>query len=115
MACKDCKSKEMTNDQVIEQMDDQRRPFTEHVFASFGSNKEVRIRQFDHTAPDHLYKWHWDEEDRWIEAQHENDWRFQFDNELPQSLEPGKIIMIPKGAIHRLIKGTDSLSIQISL
>ena len=112
--CKDCKCKEMTNDQIIEQMDDQRKPFIEEVFASFGSDKEVRIRHFDPTAPDHLYKWHWDEEDRWIEAEHENDWKFQFDNELPQDIPPGKVIQIPKGAIHRLIKGTGSLSISIT-
>lgn len=112
--CKDCKCKEMTNEQVIEQMDDQRRPFTEEVFTHWNHDSEVKIRHFDHTASDHLYKWHWDEEDRWIEAQHENDWKFQFDNELPQDIPPGKIIQIPKGAIHRLIKGTDNLSISIT-
>lgn len=111
--CKECKCKEMTNDQIIEQMDDQRKPYREEVFVSFGSDREVKVRHFDLTAPDHLYKWHWDEEDRWVEAKHENDWKFQFDNELPQSLEPGKIIMVPKGTIHRLIKGTTPLSIEI--
>ena len=65
------------------------------------------------TTPEHLYKWHADDEDRYIESLNENDWSFQFDNELPQSLEPGKIIHIPKGLIHRLIKGKSNLSISI--
>ena len=68
---------------------------------------------FDPTAPDHLYKWHADEEDRFVESLNENDWQFQFDNELPQEIQPGKIIHIPKGLIHRLIKGTSELSISI--
>ena len=112
--CKSCKCGKLTNEEVIQQMDDQRRPFTEEVFTSFGSDAVVKIRHFDKTAPDHLYKWHWDEEDRFIEALYENDWQFQFDNELPESLEPNKIIMIPKGAMHRLVKGTTPLSISIS-
>ena len=40
-------------------------------------------------------------------------WQFQFDNELPISIEPGKIIQIPTGIIHRLIKGTSELSMSI--
>ena len=113
--CKECKCGKLTTKDVIQQMDDQRRPYTEEVFASFGFDYEVVIRHFDPTAPEHLFKWHWDEEDRGIEALNENNWLFQFDNELPQILEPGKIVMIPKGAIHRLIKGTTPLSIRINL
>ena len=107
--CKSCKCKEMTNEQVIQQMEDQTKPFTEEQYST-----DTVLRHFDPTAPDHLYKWHADEEDRFIEAIYENDWQFQFDNELPESLEPNKIIMIPKGAMHRLVKGTTPLSISIS-
>ena len=70
-----------------------------------------------------ICNWHWPnihhlpETDLQIHFQlrtlNENDWSFQFDNELPQSIEPGKIIYIPKGVIHRLIKGTSELSIYI--
>ena len=108
--CKDCKCGKLTTEQVIQQMDDQTLPFTEEVI-----DDTLKIRHFDPSAPIHLYKWHWDEEDRGIEALNENNWLFQFDNELPQILEPGKIVMIPKGAIHRLIKGTTPLSIRINL
>ena len=106
--CKSCKCKELTNEKVIEHMDDQTKPFTEEVYSH-----NTILRHFDPSAPDHLYKWHADSEDRWIESLNENDWAFQFDNELPQSLEPMKIIQIPKGVIHRLVKGTSELSISI--
>jgi len=89
-------------------MDDLTKPFTEEVYSS-----DTILRHFDSSAPNHLYKWHADDEDRYIESLNENDWSFQFDNELPQSIEPGKIIYIPTGLIHRLIKGTSELSISI--
>ena len=108
MACKSCKCGKHAYEKVIEQMDDLTKPFTEEVYSS-----DTVLRHFNPLAPDHLYKWHADDEDRYIESLNENDWEFQFDNELPQSLEPGKIIYIPKGLIHRLIKGTHNLSISI--
>ena len=106
--CKSCKCNELTNEQVIQQMEDQTKPFTEEQYST-----DTVLRHFDPTAPDHLYKWHADREDRFVESLNENDWQFQFDNELPQSIEPGKIIHIPKGLIHRLIKGKSELSISI--
>ena len=106
--CKSCKCGENTEKELIEQIEDQTKPFTEEVYS-----KNVILRHFDPSAPDHLYKWHADDEHRYIEAINENDWLFQFDNELPQSIEPGKIIHIPKGLIHRLIKGKSELSISI--
>ena len=106
--CKSCKCKELTNEKVIKHMDDQTKPFTQEAYSSI-----TILRHFNKAAPNHLYKWHADDEDRFIESLNENDWQFQFDNELPQSIEPGKIIHIPKGLIHRLIKGTSELSISI--
>ena len=106
--CTNCKCGKEANKELIEQIDDQTKPFTEEVYSS-----DTIIRHFDPTASNHLYKWHADDEDRWIESLNENDWQFQFDNELPQSLEPMKIIQIPKGVIHRLIKGTSELSISV--
>lgn len=108
MACKSCKCGKHANEEVINQMDDLTKPFTQEVYSS-----DTIIRHFDISAPDHLYKWHADDEDRFVESLNENNWLFQFDNELPQSLEPGKIIHIPKGLIHRLIKGDSELSISI--
>jgi hypothetical protein len=93
--------------ELIEQIEDQRLPFTEEVITD-----KVKIRHFDSSYPEYLYRWHWDEESRLIEALNENDWQFQFDNELPIPLD--KEIYIEKGRIHRLIKGTTSLSIKIT-
>jgi len=109
MGCKNCGCKDLTNEMVISQMDDQRKPFVDT-----NVDKNTRIRNFHPDYEDHLFKWHWDDEDRWIEAINENNWQFQFDDELPQSLELNKIIMIPKGIYHRIIKGSNILTLQIS-
>ena len=106
--CKDCKCNETTNEEVIRQMDDIRRPFTEEFI-----NSNTVIRDFDPTADDHLYKWHKDPQDRKIKALNKNDWKFQFDNKIPQDLEINNIIEIKQGEYHRLIKGTTPLKIEI--
>jgi len=98
----------MTNEDVVRQMEDQRRPFTEEFI-----DKNTVIRHFDPTADDHLYKWHRDPEDREIIVLNKNDWKFQFDNEIPQMLEINNIIKIKTGEYHRLIKGTTLLSLKI--
>jgi hypothetical protein len=106
--CKTCKCGKSITDEIIQQMDDQQKPYTEDIISD-----TEKIRHFDPLAEPHLFKWHWDEEDRWVESITKNDWSFQFDNELPQSVEPGKIIFIPKGLIHRIIKGTSPISFRI--
>ena len=106
--CNNCKCGKEANDELIEQIEDQTKPFTEEVYSN-----DIVLRHFDPTASNHLFKWHADDEDRWVESLNENDWSFQFDNELPISIEPGKIIQIPNGIIHRLIKGTSELSMSI--
>tara|TARA_R110000796_G_scaffold1759_2_gene7206 strand:+ start:1738 stop:2076 length:339 start_codon:yes stop_codon:yes gene_type:complete len=106
--CNNCKCGKEANEELIKAIDDQTKPFTEEVYS-----KDTVHRHFDPTASNHLFKWHADGEDRWIESLNENDWSFQFDNELPVSIEPGKIIQIPSGIIHRLIKGKSELSISI--
>ena len=106
--CSKCKCGKESTETLVEQIEDQTKPFTEEIYS-----KDTVHRHFDPTASDHLFKWHADAEDRWIESLDENDWSFQFDNELPISIEPGKIIQIPNGIIHRLIKGSSKLSISI--
>ena len=76
-------------------------------------NSDVIKRTFSKSVNENELEWHRDKEDRIVIPINENDWYIQFDNELPQSLEPGKIIHIPKGLIHRLIKGKSNLSISI--
>lgn len=106
--CKTCGM--LTTDKIIQQIEDQRKPFTEETLSS----TEV-IRTFESKYPDHLFKWHWDDEDRIIETLEDTDWRFQFDNEIPIALQKGHQIKIPKGVYHRLIKGSKkSLKIKVS-
>ena len=92
---------------MIKMIEDQRLPFTEERYDGY------IIRHFDPVYPEHLYKWHWDEEDRVIEVLEDSDWRFQYDNELPTPMITGVDIKIPAGTIHRIIKGTTKLSIKI--
>ena len=69
------------------------------------------IRTFSSSTSELELKWHWDEEDRTIEPISETDWLFQFDNRLPESIN--KPIFIPRGVIHRIIKGQGDLVIKV--
>lgn len=73
------------------------------------------IRKFPADTAEHLLKWHEDEEDRIIRVNEMTDWKFQFDNELPVELHPAREIHIPKGCIHRIIKGSGDLIVEIRM
>jgi hypothetical protein len=75
-------------------------------------SESVVIRTFFATTLWWEFKWHWDEEDRLIEPLNDNDWQFQFDNELPQKIY--RKIFIPRGVIHRIIPGSTDLNIKIT-
>lgn len=83
------------------------KPFTEQKIS-----ESVVIRTFLDSIPDSELEWHWDEEDRIVEPLNENDWLFQFDNELPVKIY--KQIVIPAGVIHRVIKGKTNLIVKIT-
>ena len=74
------------------------------------SNKRIRIFKFD-TVSEEL-KWHWDDEDRYVELIDESDWEFQFDDSLP--IKFPKRLIIPRMVWHRVIKGKGDLKIAIS-
>jgi hypothetical protein len=82
-------------------------PFNEEWISQ---NESLRI--FTPNVFDEELKWHTDWEDRVIDVINENDWKFQFDNELPIQMK-GRII-IEKGVWHRVIKGTSNLEIKIT-
>jgi hypothetical protein len=82
-------------------------PFTEEKV-----EKSVVIRTFSSSIDEMDLKWHWDEEDRLVEPLNENDWQFQFDNQLPEKIY--KPIHIPAGVIHRVIKGSTDLIVKIT-
>lgn len=69
------------------------------------------IRKFSQNISEGELKWHFDGEDRTVVPLNENDWQFQFDNELPQAIN--KTIFIPEGIYHRVIKGTTDLIVKI--
>jgi len=73
----------------------------------------IRIRTFSSETPEEELKWHWDEENRIVKPLAENDWLFQFDNELPFKID--RPISIEAGMIHRVIRGTTDLKVSIEI
>jgi len=51
-------------------------------------------------------------EDRIVEVLNENDWEFQFDNQLPIRMDG--TIEIKMGEWHRIIKGSTPLNVKIT-
>ena len=72
-----------------------------------------RLRTFNKDVQEEELIWHTDERDRVVEVVESKGWQFQFDDELPFGLQKGTIIHIPKGKIHRIIKGDSKLIIKI--
>ena len=103
---KPCNCEDYTLKKLLNELEDNRLPFIEEKISD-----TIKIRKFDPSYPEYLFKWHWDEEDRFIKALNENDWYFQFDNEFPIKLD--REIFIEKGRYHRLIKGECVLLLQI--
>ena len=69
------------------------------------------VRTFSQNIDENELVWHRDRNDREVTVLQETDWKFQFDNELPQLLKD--VIFIPKNTYHRVIKGTGELNLQI--
>tara|TARA_B100000424_G_scaffold271589_1_gene275065 strand:+ start:3122 stop:3385 length:264 start_codon:yes stop_codon:yes gene_type:complete len=77
------------------------------------NNTGYKIRTFEKDVPEEELIWHTDERTRVVEVLESKGWQFQFDDELPFGLQRGTIINIPKGKIHRIIKGNSNLVIKI--
>ncbi len=71
------------------------------------------IREFAHDVDSQELVWHRDKKDRYVTILEGTDWKFQFDNMLPIPLLKGQTIFIPKETFHRVLKGSDTLKIQI--
>ena len=80
-------------------------------YCEYSDGENVCIRTFLSSVDEMELKWHWDDEDRTVEVIGKTDWEFQFDNELPFKMT--KSFFIPKGAMHRVIKGTGDLQVKI--
>ena len=83
------------------------KPYTEQKISD-----NIYIRTFSADTPATDLIWHLDAEDRIIEAIHDTDWKLQFDDQLPVSLN--NTISIPKNTFHRIIKGTNDCTIRIT-
>lgn len=82
------------------------KPYQEQVL-----EENTFIREFSQDIDELDLIWHMDDEDRTIVTIEETDWLFQFDDELPLSLNSP--IFIPRHKIHRVIKGNGNLKIRI--
>ena len=74
--------------------------------------KEV-IREFSADTDPMSLIWHEDQEDRIIEVLEGNEWKFQFDEDIPFEMVNGNKFEVPKGFLHRVIKGKGNLLIRI--
>ena len=83
-------------------------PFTEIQI-----NEETFIREFSSKVDEMELIWHRDKENRHIKVLEGNGWKFQFDEELPIDMTNNSTISIPKGKIHRIIKGYGPLKIEL--
>ena len=70
------------------------------------------LREFEENVDIDDLEWHRDREDRIVEIIENEDWLFQFDNQLPILLE--KKIFIPRETYHRVIKGNGKLIVKIT-
>ena len=82
-------------------------PFSEKI------NNGFYIRTFSSDLNENELKWHFDEEDRIVICENNTDWLFQFDNELPITINKNEPIFIQKNIFHRIIKGTNNLKLKI--
>lgn len=73
---------------------------------------KVSLRTFSPDIMDEELKWHIDMEDRVVEVLNDNDWKFQFDDQLP--IKMAGTIEIKKGEWHRIIKGSTPLNVKIT-
>lgn len=71
------------------------------------------IRTFHQDVEDDELKWHQDLKDRSVTILQSDGWEFQMDNGLPNKMNVGDKIFIPKFAWHRVIKGNGDLVVSI--
>lgn len=71
------------------------------------------VRTFNQDVDDDELKWHQDLKDRWVTILQSEGWEFQMDNGLPNKMNVGDKIFIPKFAWHRVIKGNGDLVVSI--
>jgi hypothetical protein len=71
------------------------------------------IRTFSSNLTEMDLKWHFDNEDRIVVCEHDTDWMFQMDDELPRKINRNTPIFIPEGQYHRIIVGSGNLTVKV--
>jgi hypothetical protein len=82
-------------------------PFKEELKEGF------HVRTFTSDLTEMELKWHFDKEDRIVICEHDTDWMFQMDDELPIQIKKNTPIFIHEGTYHRIIKGTGDLIVKV--
>jgi hypothetical protein len=80
-------------------------------YINYNLSDNIFIRNFDANIDENELIWHKDLYDRIVIPIFNNDWLFQYDNQLPIKID--KLIYIPKLTYHRIIKGNSTLSLII--
>ena len=83
------------------------KPYTDHTTG------QIVIREFSADIDPMELIWHEDQEDRIIEVLEGNEWKFQFDEDIPFEMTNGNKFEVPKGFLHRVIKGKGNLRVRI--
>jgi hypothetical protein len=84
------------------------KPYTEERYGN------IITRRFRADVPIGDLIWHRDEHNRKIKVVRGKGWQFQFDNELPQDLQEGEIVLVPREIYHRLLRGYTDLILEIT-
>jgi len=77
-------------------------------------NDNKILREFSVDVKADELVWHKDKRDRKIRVLEGVGWQLQFDDEMPIYLVEGEVYFIPKNHYHRIIKGCNSLFIEIT-
>ena len=83
-------------------------PFTQNKVGS------SLIREFGFDVDDKELVWHRDREDRAVKVISGDGWLLQMENCLPERLVPGRTYLIEAETYHRVIKGNNSLVLEIT-
>jgi quercetin dioxygenase-like cupin family protein len=67
------------------------------------------LRTFSIDCDSSELHWHRDSCSRQVEVISGKDWKFQYDNYLPETIKPGDKIIVEKNEWHRIIKGSTDL------
>ena len=73
----------------------------------------LKHRTFTEDADNSDLCWHRDREDRTVRVVEGEGWSLQLDNRLPMALVQGREYFIPEAVYHRLIKGNNTLIVEI--